>query len=106
MDRESLKYWLALNMVVEAAEKNGALITADFNLEYGREVFAIPGNITLLKSSSTNSLIKAGAKLIDSPEPILEELLPAYGESLKAKKESIEPELDNDQEIFFFVIII
>ena len=77
MDRESLKYWLALNMVVEAAEKNGAFITADFNLEYGREVFAIPGNITLLKSISTNSLIKAGAKLIDSPESIRKELLPA-----------------------------
>ena len=83
-------------VVVEAAEKNGAVITADFNLEHGREVFAIPGNITLLKSSSTNSLIKAGAKFIDSPEPILEELIPAYVESLKAKKETIEPELDND----------
>ena len=92
-------------MVVEGAEKSGALFTADFNLEQGREVFAILGNITLLKSSSTNSLIKVGAKFIDSPEPILEELLPAYGESLKAKKETIEPELDNDQERFFFFII-
>jgi DNA processing protein len=92
-------------VVVEAAEKSGALITTDFNLEQGREVFAILGNITLLKSSSTNSLIKVGAKFIDSPEPILEELLPAYGESLKAKKETIEPELDNDQERFFFFII-
>ena len=91
-------------VVVEAAEKSGALITSDFNLELGREVYAIPGNITLLKSISTNSLIKAGAKLIDSPEPILEELLPAYGESLKAKKESIEPELDNDQERFFSLL--
>ena len=93
-------------LVFEAVEKSGALITAEFNLEQGREVFAIPGNITLLKSSSTNSLIKAGAKFIDSPEPILEELLPAYGESLKAKKETIEPELDNDQERFFFFIVI
>jgi DNA processing protein len=80
-------------------------MSADSNFERGREVFVIPGNITFLKSSSTNSLIKAGANLIDSPKPILEELLPAYGESLKARKESIEPELDNDQEIFFFFII-
>jgi DNA processing protein len=95
---------LALGMVVvEASEKSGALITTDFNLKQGRKVFAIPGNITFLKSSSTNSLIKAGAKLIDSPERIFEEFLPAYGESLKAKKESIEPELDNDQERFFFL---
>ena len=93
-------------VVVEAAEKSGALFTADFNLEQGREVFAIPESITSLKSSCTNSLIKAGAKLIDSPESILEELLPAYGESLKAKKETIEPELDNDQERFSFFIII
>ena len=63
-------------VVVEAAEKNGAVITADFNLEHGREVFAIPGNITLLKTSGTNSLIKAGAILIDSPEPFLKNFYP------------------------------
>jgi DNA processing protein len=72
-------------------------------LEYGREVYAIPGNITSLKSSGTNSLIKAGAKLIDSPESILEELLPTYGESLKSKKENIEPEFDNDQKRKIFL---
>jgi DNA processing protein len=74
-------------------------------LEQGREVFTIPGSITSLKSSGTNSLIKAGAKLIDSPESILEELLPAYDESLKAKKESIDPELDNDQERKIFYLL-
>ena len=78
-------------VVVEVDEKSGVLITADFNLEYGRKVFAILGNFTLLKSSSTNSLIKAGAKLIDSPESILEELLPSYDESLKAEKEIVDP---------------
>ena len=78
-------------MVVEGAEKSGALFTADFNLEQGRGVFAIPGSITSLKSSGTNSRIKAGAKLIDSSESILEELLPSYDESLKAEKEIVEP---------------
>jgi DNA processing protein len=64
-------------VVVEVTEKSGDLITADFNLEQSREVFSILGSITSLKSSGTNSLIKAGAKLIDSPESIRKELLPA-----------------------------
>jgi DNA processing protein len=65
-------------VVVEtAAAKSGALITADFALEQGREVFEVPGNVTAPKSKGTNDLIKAGAKLVDSPESVIEELLPA-----------------------------
>jgi DNA processing protein len=59
---------------VEADEKSGALITATFAAEQGREVFSVPGNITAQQSRGTNRLIRDGAHPLLSPEEILEEL--------------------------------
>ena len=61
-------------VIIEAPRKSGALITADFALEQGRDVFALPGNISSARSSGTNALIKEGAKLVEGISDILEEL--------------------------------
>jgi DNA processing protein len=66
-------------VVVEAARKSGALITSDFALEHGKDVYAVPGPVDSVTSSGTNRLIQQGAKLILSADDILEDLdmLPA-----------------------------
>jgi DNA processing protein len=58
-------------VVVEARERSGALITADFALELGREVFAAPGEITSALSAGTNDLLRQGATPLLSPGDVL-----------------------------------
>lgn len=60
-------------LVIEAKEKSGTIITVDFALEQGKNIYAVPGNITSKNSEGTNDLIKNGAKIITKIDDILED---------------------------------
>jgi len=64
----------AATIVVEARERSGALITADFALDEGREVFAVPGEITSALSAGTNALLRLGATPLTAAADVLESL--------------------------------
>jgi len=83
-------------VIVEAGEKSGALITADYALEQGRDIFAVPGRPDDALSAGCNRLIGMGAGLLCQPE----ELLQIYG--LKnAKSKKINIVLDNSEELVY-----
>ena len=61
-------------IVIEAGERSGALITAEFAVEQGRDVFAVPGNVLSPMSRGTNRLIQKGAFAMVSPQDVLDVL--------------------------------
>src|ERR1700730_4733035 len=78
-------------IVIEGAEFSGSLITARLAVEFGREVFGVPGNVTQAVSYAPNMLIKLGAKLVVHAEDVIEELpTPVRAALVKAQRPEAE----------------
>lgn len=76
-------------LVIEAAQKSGSLITANYSVEQGREVFAVPGPIHASMSEGTLQLIQEGAKCVRKVEDVLEEL-PSIQPILQSRSKPIQ----------------
>lgn len=81
-------------IVVEGAQYSGSLITARLAMEFGREVFGVPGNVTQPVSFAPNQLIKQGAKLVTNADDVVEEL-PTPVRAALVKPEQPEAEQRN-----------
>jgi len=81
-------------VIVEGKQYSGSLITARLAMEFGREVFGVPGNVTQEVSFAPNQLIKQGAKLVTNAEDVIEEL-PTPVRAALVQAEAVESQQRN-----------
>ncbi|WP_233531789.1 DNA-processing protein DprA [Paenibacillus alkalitolerans] len=83
-------------VVVEAAERSGSLITSDFAMETGRDVFAVPGLITSPMSAGSFQLIRDGAKMVSKPADVLIEY---HAKASRTSQENERPLSEEEDEL-------
>lgn len=88
-------------LVIEAGEKSGSLITVEYGLEQGKDIFALPGNINCEKSKGTNRLIRDGAKMLIEVEDILSELPEGKNLRSKAVERNISQDLSDSETLVY-----
>ncbi len=89
-----------LVVVIEARKKSGSLITAEYALDQGKDVFALPGRVTDPLSEGCHQLIKNGAGLLSAPEDILEVLAPQWKNPIKKRKEIENGLVLNEKKVY------
>lgn len=89
--------------VIEAKEKSGSLITVDLGLEHGKQIYALPGRVTDILSKGCNKLLKMGAKIVTTPDDILEDFYCNYKNfSIENKKNN--KLLETNQKIVYAIL--
>ena len=88
------------SVIIEAAEDSGSLITADYTIEQGRKLFAVPGNIGSPVSRGPNNLIKKGATLVENAGDVLA-AIDAPREEMPRQAPRPQPHLTGDEATIF-----
>ncbi|QUH20848.1 DNA-processing protein DprA [Alkaliphilus sp. B6464] len=91
-------------IVIEASENSGALITVEYALDQGKDVYALPGNINNMQSKGSNKLIRDGARILLEVDDVIENLKYKYSLGKKSLEESSKIELSKLESLIYEII--